>query len=57
MKDRLKFLAKRNIKYSMGSCALVVAYNMKQRKLLNIYHTPDGLIDAVYGVIKPDVTV
>ena len=52
MADKLKFLSKGNFKYRSGNNALIVKYDIKKRKVLDIYETPDGLIDAIYGVIK-----
>ena len=51
MKHRLKFLAQRNLKYGTGQNALVVAYDLKNQSLLNVYEAPAGLIDAIYGVM------
>lgn len=51
MKDRLKYLAKRNIKYSTSSNALIVAYDIANQKLLKVYETPPNMIDAIYGVM------
>ncbi|REL31136.1 hypothetical protein [Thalassotalea euphylliae] len=51
MIDKLKFLSKGNLKYSSGNNALVVSYDLKSQKLLEVYETQDGVIDAIYGVL------
>ena len=54
--DKLKFLTKGNFKFSSGNNALIVAFDMKKKQVINIYETPSGMIDAIYGVIKyPDL--
>lgn len=50
--DKLKFLSRGNYKYSSGNNALIVAYDMEQKKVIDTYETPAGMIDAIYGVMK-----
>lgn len=51
LKSKIKFLTKGNFKYSSGNNALVVAVNMITRKVEKIYTSPEGLIDAIYGIM------
>ncbi len=51
MRDKLKFLTKGNIKYNSGNNALIVAFDMKARKVLNVFETEEGELDAIYGVL------
>lgn len=51
MKSRLKFLTQGNFKYASGNNALVVKVNMQTRKVEKTYTTPDGMIDAIYGIV------
>ncbi|TRY30818.1 hypothetical protein [Aliiglaciecola sp. M165] len=51
LKAKIKFLSKGNFKYSSGNNSLVVALNIKTRKVENVFTSPDGLIDAIYGIM------
>ncbi len=51
LKSKLKFLSQGNFRYGAGNNALVVAYNMKRRQVERIYEAPEGMIDAIYGVL------
>lgn len=49
--SKLKYLTSGNFRYGSGSSSLVVAYNMASKKVERIYESPDGMIDAVYGIL------
>lgn len=49
LKSKIKFLTKLNFKYSSGS--LVVALNIKARKVKAVHTPPEGMIDAIYGIM------
>ncbi|WJG10454.1 hypothetical protein [Aliiglaciecola sp. LCG003] len=51
LKSKIKFLSKGNFKYSSGNNSLVVALNIKTRKVERIYTSPEGTIDAIYGIM------
>ena len=51
LKSKIKHLAKGNFKYSNGNNALVVAYNLQTENADNVFESPDGLIDAIYGIL------
>lgn len=51
LKEKLKYLSQGNFKYSTGNNSLVVAYNMRERKVEKVHQVPDGLIDAIYGIV------
>lgn len=51
MGSRLKFLSQGNFKYASGNNALIVKVNMRSREVQQTYVTPDGLIDAIYGIM------
>ncbi len=51
LKSKIKFLSKGNFKYSSGNNSLVVALNIRTRKVESVYTSPDGLIDAIYGIM------
>lgn len=48
---RLKFLSQGNFRYASGNNALVVKVNMRTRQVVRTYVTPDGMIDAIYGIL------
>lgn len=52
--SKLRFLSQGNFKYGAGNNALVVAYNMRLQKVERVYETPEGMIDAIYGVLPYD---
>ena len=49
--DKLKYLAQGNLKYTSGNNALVVAYDIKSRRVERVYESPDHTLDAIYGVL------
>ncbi|MDO6691872.1 hypothetical protein Q4574_01190 [Aliiglaciecola sp. 3_MG-2023] len=51
LKSKIKFLTKGNFKYSSGNNSLIVALNIRTKKVERIYTTPEGLIDAIYGIL------
>ncbi|MFA3790735.1 hypothetical protein AB6T38_06430 [Aliiglaciecola sp. SL4] len=51
MKSRLKFLSQRNFKYASGNNALVVKVDMRTRKVIDTFETPNGMLDAIYGIL------
>ena len=51
LKDKLKFLAKGNVKYSSGNNALVVEYDFEKQTVTNVFETEDGALDAIYGIV------
>ena len=48
---KLKFISQGNFKYRDGNDALVVAYNMRTKKVERTYAFTDGVIDAIYGIL------
>ncbi|GAA0856941.1 hypothetical protein [Aliiglaciecola litoralis] len=51
LKSKIKFLTKGNFKYSSGNNSLVVALNIKTRKVEQVYTSPEDTIDAIYGIM------
>jgi len=51
LKSKIKFLTQGNFKYKGSNNALVVAYNMATREVENVFETPDGTLDAIYGIL------
>jgi hypothetical protein len=51
LKSKLKYLTKGNFKFTSGNNSLVVAYDMKNKKVLRIYESEDHVIDAIYGIL------
>lgn len=51
LKSKLKYLSQGNFKYGSGNNALVVAYDMKKKHVERVYEAPEGMIDAIYGVL------
>ncbi|QIB64699.1 hypothetical protein [Kineobactrum salinum] len=51
LKSKLRFLSQGNFKYGSGNNSLVVAYNMKQQKVDRVYESPEGMVDAIYGIL------
>ena len=49
--SKLKFISQGNFKYMDGNEALVVAYNMNTKKVLDTYGIPAGMLDAIYGIL------
>jgi hypothetical protein len=49
--SKLKFISQGNFKYMDGNEALVVAYDMATKKVINTYAIPAGMLDAVYGIL------
>ncbi|WP_040522792.1 hypothetical protein, partial [Aliiglaciecola lipolytica] len=56
VKSRLKFLSQRNFKYASGNNALVVKVDMKLRQVVDTFVTPDGMLDAIYGILPSEET-
>jgi hypothetical protein len=52
MRSRLKFLTQGNFRYASGNNALVVKTNMRRREVMQTYITPDGMLDAIYGIMQ-----
>lgn len=51
LKAKLKFISQGNFKYRDGNDALVVAYNMRTKKVERTYAFTNGIIDAIYGIL------
>jgi hypothetical protein len=51
LKSKLKFLSQGNFRYGSGNNSLVVAYNMKTKKVEQVFESPEGMIDAIYGIL------
>ncbi len=51
LKSKLKYLTKGNFKFTTGNNSLIVAYDMKNQKVLRIYESEDNMIDAIYGIL------
>lgn len=51
VRSRLKFLSQGNFKYASGNNALVVKIDMASREVKQTFDTPDGMIDAIYGIM------
>ena len=49
--SKLKFLSQGNFKYMDGNEALVVAYDISNKKVINTYAIPAGMLDAIYGIL------
>ncbi|KKO46893.1 hypothetical protein WG68_02850 [Arsukibacterium ikkense] len=49
--SKLKFLTQGNFKYMDGNEALIVAYDMAAKKVVNTYAIPAGMLDAIYGIL------
>ncbi|GGD75338.1 hypothetical protein [Lacimicrobium alkaliphilum] len=50
-KSKLKYLSKGNFRYSSGNNSIVVAYDMRNKQVLSIHEAPEGMIDAIYGIL------
>lgn len=50
-KTKLKYLLQQNMRSLLGYGALVVAYDLRQCKLLRIYEAPHDYIDAIYSLL------
>ena len=49
--SKLKFISQGNFKYMDGNEALVVAYDISKKKVINTYAIPAGMLDAIYGIL------
>lgn len=49
--SKLKYLSRGNFRYGTGNTSLIVEYNMAKRQVEQIHESPEGLIDAIYGIL------
>lgn len=54
--SKLKFITQGNFKYMDGNGALVVAYDISKKKVINTYTIPAGMLDAIYGILPYNIT-
>jgi hypothetical protein len=51
LKSKLKYLSRGNFRYGFGNSSLIVAYDMLRDRVVRVYESPEGLIDAIYGIL------
>lgn len=51
LKSKLKYLSQGNFRYGFGNSSLVVVYDMARDKVIQVHESPEGMIDAIYGIL------
>ncbi len=51
MKSKLKYLASGNFEFASGQSALIVAFDLEKLAIERIYRAPEGVVDAIYGIL------
>lgn len=57
MKSKLKYLASGNFEFANGHNALIVAFDLETRSIDRVYTAPEGIVDAIYGILAPPIRV